>query len=120
MTSQELVGEYQRLSLLDEAVVRYHSIGEDFIQLLDQYINVPEGAQQYTFIGPDYILLGKVCEDEKGKYWKVAYAAHRIKGTSIDLFLKLAPFELDRVMFSRYHNMDKQKTYSWKTLNRSW
>lgn len=118
MTSQQSIGEYHRLSLLDEAVVLYHSVGEDFIKLLDEYINVPDGVQQYTFIAPDHILMGKVCEDEKGKYWEVAYAAHRKEGGSVSLFLELAPFELDRVRFCRYHNMDNEKFYNWKTLKR--
>jgi hypothetical protein len=118
MTLQKSVGEYHRLSLLDEAVLLYHSVGEDFIRLLDEYINVPDGQQQYTFIAPDYILLGKVCEDEKGKYWEVAYAAHRREGGSVELFLELAPFQLDRVRFCRYHNMDNEKFYNWDTLKR--
>lgn len=118
MTSQQSIGEYHRLSLLDEAVVQYHSVGEDFIRLLDLYINVQDGQEKYTFIGPDYLLLGHVGEDEDGRYWHVSYAAHRKPEKTIHLFLELAPFQLDRVRFCRYHNMNTDKYYSWKSLKR--
>lgn len=118
MTSQISVGEYHRLSLIDEAVVLYHSIGEDFIKLLDQYINVRPEEEKYLFVSQDYILMGHVSEDDKGRYWHVSYAAHRKPEKTIDLFLRLAPFSLDRVRFCRYHNMDTDKYYSWKSLKR--
>ena len=118
MTSQQSIGEYHRLSLLDEAVVLYHSVGEDFIKLLDLYINVQDGQEKYTFIGPDYLLLGHVAEDDDGRYWHVSYAAHRKPEKTIHLFLELAPFQLDRVRFCRYHNMNTDKYYSWKSLKR--
>lgn len=118
MKQQASVGEFYQLSLLDEAVVLYHSIGEDFIALLDQYVNIPHGQQRYCFIGPDHLLLGDVQEDEHGKLWHVAYAAHRKPERTISTFLELAPFELDRVKFCRYHNMDNKKIYSWKSLKR--
>jgi hypothetical protein len=118
MTSQQSIGEYHRLSLLDEAVVQYHSVGEDFIKLLDLYINVQDGQEKYTFIGPDYLLLGHVAEDDDGRYWHVSYAAHRKPEKTIHLFLELAPFQLDRVRFCRYHNMNTDKYYSWKSLKR--
>jgi hypothetical protein len=118
MTSQTSVGEYHRLSLLDEAVVLYHSIGEDFIKLLDQYINVRPEEEKYLFISQDYILMGHVSEDDEGRYWHVSYAAHRKPEKTIDLFLRLAPFSLDRVRFCRYHNMDTDKYYNWKSLKR--
>jgi hypothetical protein len=118
MTSQQSIGEYHRLSLLDEAVVQYHSVGEDFIRLLDLYINVQDGQEKYTFIGPDYLLLGHVAEDDDGRYWHVSYAAHRKPEKTIRLFLELAPFQLDRVRFCRYHNMNTDKYYSWKSLKR--
>lgn len=118
MTSQTSVGEYHRLSLIDEAVVLYHSIGEDFIKLLDQYINVRPGEEKYLFVSQDYILMGHVSEDDKGRYWHVSYAAHRKPEKTIDLFLRLAPFSLDRVRFCRYHNMDTDKYCNWKSLKR--
>tara|TARA_X000001388_G_scaffold77401_2_gene78051 strand:+ start:2414 stop:2860 length:447 start_codon:yes stop_codon:yes gene_type:complete len=118
MTSQQSIGEYHKLSLLDEAVVLYHSIGEDFIKLLDLYINVQDGQEKYTFIGPDYLILGHVDKDDKGRYWHVSYAAHRKPEKTIHLFLELAPFQLDRVRFCRYHNMNTDKYYSWKSLKR--
>lgn len=118
MTSQISVGEYHRLSLLDEAVVLYHSIGEDFIKLLDQYINIRPEDDRYLFMAHDYILMGHVEEDEKGRYWHLSYAAHRNKEKTLQIFFELAPFQLDRVRFCRYHNMDTEKFYSWKSLKR--
>lgn len=118
---QPSVGKDYRLSLLDEAVVLYHTQKQDFIALQDYYLNCPDGAQRYYFSGPDHILMGEVLSDEDGKYWHVAYAASRNPSKTIDLFLKLAPFSLDRVLFCRYHNMNKpnpEKFYSWESLKR--
>lgn len=118
MTSQISVGEYHRLSLLDEAVVLYHSVGADFIKLLDQYINIRPEDNRYLFMSHDYILMGHVAEDEEGRYWHLSYAAHRNQEKTLQIFFELAPFQLDRVRFCRYHSMDKEKFYNWKTLKR--
>lgn len=112
------VGEYYRLSMIDEAVVLYNTKKENFINLLDEFLNIPVGTEKYLWMAVDYILMAEVLEDEQGKYWDVAYAAHRIPGKTIDLFLELAPFRLDRVSFCRYHNIDKPKIYLWKNLLR--
>lgn len=118
---QVSVGEDYRLSLLDEAVVLYHTQGQNFIWLQDYYLNCPHGGERYFWSAPNHILMAEVLEDEIGRYWKVAYAASRDPSKNIELFFKLAPFPLDRVVFTRYHRMNKpdsEKFYSWKTLKR--
>jgi hypothetical protein len=115
--SQVLVGSDYKLPLLEQAVCIYNSQGEDFYNLLFEYLQT-EGKQNYIFTGPDYILIGGVEEDDEGKYWHVAYAAHSNPKKTLQLFFELAPFRLDRVRFSRYHNMDKLKTYSWDDILR--
>tara|TARA_R100000234_G_C4996181_1_gene178062 strand:- start:1055 stop:1486 length:432 start_codon:yes stop_codon:yes gene_type:complete len=112
------VGEYYKLSLLDEAVVLYHTKKENFIDLLDQFSNIPEGKERYSFISAQYIILGEVLEDDKGRYWDIAYAAHRFPDKTIASFFELAPFKLDRISFCRYHDIDKPKMYRWETLLR--
>jgi hypothetical protein len=120
MTYPQLVGEDYRLSMLDEATVLYHTQGEDFIKLLDYYVNCQEGEQKYFFAAPTHILMGEVREDEDGSYWHVAYAASRDKN-AVAMFLELAPFPLDRVHFCRYHKMNHDnpyKFYTWKNIQR--
>ena len=98
------------LTLLDEAVIDYNVMGQDFIQILDAYVNAFAHAKRYTFFGPDYILLGQ--EETRvnpldpeseltDPYWYVVYAASKKKDTCA-LFLELMPYPLDRVGFSRY------------------
>ncbi len=118
--SQQSVGEYYKLSLVDEATVLYHTQGEDFIKLLDYYINCQEGEEKYFFSSPTYMLAGEIKEDEVGRYWHISYAASRSENT-LDMFLKLAPFPLDRIKFCRYQKMNEEdpyKFYKWKTLKR--
>lgn len=119
--SQPSVGEYYRLSLLDEAVVLYHSQKQDFIALQDYYLNCSDGERRYYFSGPDYMLLTDVRTDEEGDYWNIAYAATRDKSKSLQIFFDLAPFRLDRVQFCRYHKMNTPnpyKIYTWDNLQR--
>lgn len=117
MTLHPLIGE---LSLVDEAVVRYHSKGYRFVDLLDEHLNFRRPDERYIFSGPDYLLLGEVQEDDEGKYWLVNYAASRNK-SAIKLLMDLAPYKLDRVAFSRYRHISKDtpdiyKFYKWDTL----
>lgn len=120
MTLHRSVGD---LSLLDEAVIRYHAKGFDFIELLDQYLNYRDPMRRYVFSAPDYLLLAEDTEDkEHGRFWRVVYAASR-RPDAISHFLKLAPYKLDMVAFSRYRNMttdkpDTNKFYSWDNLIR--
>jgi len=121
MTSQQLDGDH--LSMIDEAVIRYHAKGEDFIALLDQHLNFRAPEEKYVYSGPDYLMLGRVEEDEEhGRYWYVAYAASKNK-QPIKQFLELAPYKLDSVCFSRYRNMTKDSPeinnfYKWDRLER--
>ena len=120
MTLHPLAGE---LSLVDEAVVRYHSKGWKFVDLLDEHLNYRAPDKRYIFSGPDYLLLGEVKEDEQGKYWLVNYAASRDR-SAIRLLMDLAPYKLDRVAFSRYRHISKDKPeiykfYKWDKLYES-
>jgi hypothetical protein len=95
----------------------YNTQNLDFYNLIAEYLHT-EGKQNYIFTGPDYILIAGVEEDEKGKYWHLAYAAHNNPKRTLKIFFELAPFRLDRVMFCRYYNMDKLKMYKWDSLLR--
>tara|TARA_R100000278_G_scaffold72120_1_gene56690 strand:+ start:286 stop:663 length:378 start_codon:yes stop_codon:yes gene_type:complete len=118
MTSPQSAGD---LSLLDEAVVRYHAKGFDFIELLDQYLNPRPHQKRYVYSSPECLILAEEDEDEEhGRFWRVVYAASRIKNP-ISYFFKLAPYKLDIVAFSRYRRMttdkpDCNKFYSWDKL----
>lgn len=121
MTCQPLIGEYYKLSLLEEAIVLYNTQGADFSDLVNYYIRADGSTEKYFFGGPEYLLMGEVREDEEGRYWHIAYAAHRNPKKALDIFWELAPFPLDRVEFCRYqkmHNENPYKIYSWKTLER--
>ena len=50
--------------MIDEAVVLYNTKKENFINLLDEFLNIPVGTEKYLFMAVDYILLGEVLEDE--------------------------------------------------------
>jgi len=90
--------EPTRITLMDQAVMLYHSKGQNFLDLLDPYLsNFPE-TEYYTFFGPDYIMLGRKETDEQGDYWHVDYAA----GDGLKVFLRLMPYRLDRIGFHRY------------------
>jgi len=118
---QTLVGDDYRLSLLDEAVVLYHTQGQEFVWLQDYYLNCPHGGERYFWSSPEHILMAEVLEDEIGRYWKVAYAASRDPSKKVALFMELAPFPLDRVAFTRYQKMNtpnSEKFFGWDTLKR--
>lgn len=102
--------EPTRLTPLDRAVGLYHSMGEDFIELLDHYISCFPEAKRYVFAGPGYLLLGH--EETRSNphienpattdpYWYVTYAGSDT-GQSLHQFLRLMPYPLDKVGFSRY------------------
>jgi hypothetical protein len=120
MTLHPLAGD---LSLIDEAVVRYHAKGYDFIVLFDQFLNFREPEKKYIFSAPDYLILAEdVDMGAEGRCWRVAYAASR-RNTPVKHFLSLAPYKLDNVCFSRYRNItqdvpEKNKFYSWARLER--
>ena len=99
-----------RLTLMDQAVVFYHSLGLDFVELLDQYISAFPEAKRYTFIGPDYFLLGHEetridPNDPEPRqtepYWYISYMASGREKPLLH-FMRLMPYPLDRVGFLRY------------------
>ena len=119
--SQPLVGEDYRLSLMDEAVVLYHTQKQDFVWLQDYYLNCPHGEERYYWSAPNYMLMAEVLEDDEGRYWKIAYASSRDPRKTMEVFFDLAPFPLDRVLFTRYHRMNNpnsEKFFSWDSLKR--
>lgn len=100
--------EPTRLTPLDHAVGLYHSFGEDFISLLDQYVSSFPEAKRYTFIGPGYILLFHEetrtnphahISDITEPYWYLTYASTQ---NGLSSLIKYMPYFLDRVGFSRY------------------
>jgi hypothetical protein len=94
ITSSEPV----RTSLLEDAHKLYRLCGKSFDELLNTYLyRLPED-EYYIFIGPHYLLLGRKATDANGDYWHLDYAA----GDGMKIFLKLAPYHLDRVGFHRY------------------
>jgi hypothetical protein len=100
------------LSLLDKAIIQYHSVGADFELLLGQYLLNGVVLSSY-----DYLLLGR---DVDGKYWEIGYAASDLNNP-IKLFMDLAPYRLDKVAISRYRDIPKNKEdifrfYSWDRL----
>jgi len=123
MTSQQLNGSEQ-ISLLDEAVIRYHAKGLDFIELLDQYLNYRPPAERYVFSTPKLLLLAELAyTEERGYYWYVLYAAARGGEDVIAKFMEFAPYKLDTVAFARYRSMgldtpDTIKYYNWNRLER--
>jgi hypothetical protein len=123
MTSQQLDGD-EEISLLDEAVVKYHAKGLDFIELLDQYLNYRAPSERYVFSTPKLLLLAELAhDDEHGYFWYVLYAAARGGENPVAKFMEFAPYKLDTVAFARYRSMgldtpDKIKHYNWNRLER--
>jgi|DEB0MinimDraft_10_1074344.scaffolds.fasta_scaffold00932_8 hypothetical protein len=112
------------LTPLDRAVILYHTMGEDFISILDQYISSFPHSKRYTFFGPGYILLGHEetrenphVEDSPAisPYWYVTYASG-----NLPKLIQLMPYELDRVGFARYAKYPERGIcfVLTKTLNR--
>lgn len=119
-TSQQFDG---RLSLLDEAVIRYHAAGQDFIAMLDYFLNYRPPAKRYVFSAPDHLMLfEEITDEEHGRHWRIAYAASR-KKNAITHLMDIAPYKLDTVSFSRYRHLalgkvNKFKHYNWEKLYR--
>lgn len=100
------------LTLIDKAIIQYHSVGEDFELLMAQYLINGVVLSSY-----DYLLMGR---DVDGKYWEVGYAASECNNP-IKLFMDLAPYRLDKVAISRYRDIPKNtedvfRFYSWDKL----
>jgi len=96
-----------RLTPMDQAVITYHSAGEDFVKLLDSYISSYPEAKRYVFFAPNIILLGheetrvnpNVWDSPKrNPYWLIAYA----QGLSIASLVPMMPYYLDTIGFNRY------------------
>ena len=69
MTSQQLDGDEQ-ISLLDEAVIKYHAKGIDFIEILDDYLNFRPPYERYVFSTPQVLLLvERGHNEEHGHFW---------------------------------------------------
>lgn len=114
------------LSEMDKAVVLYHSLGEDFVQLLDTYLNAPSHFHTFVFRTPDTLILGHretradphsaTSPQTEPPYWYVAYAGssapHPIK-----TILQHMPYHLDRVAFARYAK-DKRKRLRFLNTNK--
>ena len=123
MTSQQLDGNEQ-ISLLDEAVIKYHAKGMDFIEILDDYLNFRPPYERYVFSTPQVLLLvERGHNEEHGHFWYIMYSASRGGCSPIADFMKFAPYKLDTVAFARYRSMsldtpDRIKYYNWNRLER--
>lgn len=110
MKSRILPGD---ITLYDEAVILYNSVGEDFEKLV-QLHHRNNGVVLHT---PLWLLMGM---DIGGEYWQIGYAASKLPNP-IKLFMDLAPYRLDKVAISRYRDIPKNtedvfKFYSWDKL----
>lgn len=113
--SRTLAGD---LSLMDEAVVKYHAAGYRFVDLLNYYLDNKGDSEKYMYCSPNYLVLAEVMDHEKyGRHWHVAYAASK-PGVGIRYMMDLVPFKLDIISFCRYRNIhnteeDIIKYYKW-------
>lgn len=120
MTWQQSSGD---LSLIDEAVVRYHAAGQDFIAMFDYFLNFRAPNKRYIYSAPDYLMLfQEVTDEEHGRHWQVAYAASR-KKNAVRHLMDIAPYRLDIIAFSRYRHLaigrvNEFKYYNWDRLYR--
>jgi hypothetical protein len=114
------------LSEMDKAVVLYHSMGEDFIALLDQYLNAPPHFETFVFRTPDTLILGHretrvdphdpASPQDQDPYWYVTYAGSSAPHP-IRTILQHMPYHLDRVAFARYAK-DKRKRLRFLKTNK--
>jgi len=88
--------EPTRLTLMDQAVITYHRMGENFLHLLDFYLSCHPEAERHIRTGPNFFLLFRREED----YWLVDYFGGSL--ANISLLLGFMPYYLDRVAFVRY------------------
>lgn len=110
MKSRTLPGD---LTLYDEAIINYNSVGEDFEELVSWH-HRHGGVVLHT---PLWLLVGM---DIRGEYWQIGYAAAKLPNP-IKLFMDLAPYRLDKVAISRYRDIpnnteDVFRFYSWNRL----
>lgn len=110
MKSRILPGD---LTLYDEAVINYNSVGENFDELVMWHMR-NNGVILHT---PLWLLMGV---DIDGECWQIGYAAAKVPNP-IKLFMDLAPYRLDKVAISRYRDIPKNtedifRIYSWDKL----
>tara|TARA_Y100000361_G_scaffold153636_1_gene175999 strand:- start:2679 stop:3047 length:369 start_codon:yes stop_codon:yes gene_type:complete len=110
MKSRTLPGD---ISLYDEAVILYNTVGIDFNELIMMH-HLNGGVVIST---PLWFLMGM---DIRGEYWQIGYAAAKVENP-IKLFMDLAPYRLDKVAISRYRDIPKNtedvfRFYSWERL----
>lgn len=120
---QELAGD---ITLMDHAVVHYHALGWDFVDLLDAFINPPLGSKRYVFSGPRYLILVEELDlenpedpesDKIDPYWHIAYQ-NCLDG--LETLFKIAPYKLDKVCFMRNKigNITGFRFYKWDKLQK--
>jgi hypothetical protein len=92
--------EPTRLTLMDQAVITYHKMGENFLDLLDFYLSCHPEAERHIRTGPNFFLLFRKEPDPDGDYWLVDYFGGSL--ADVPLLLSFMPYRLDRVGFVRY------------------
>lgn len=89
-----------RLTLMDRAVITYHSMGENFLDLLDFYLSCHPEAERHIRTGPNYFLLFRKDGPEDDPYWLIDYFGG--SGNLLARMMEFMPYYLDRVAFVRY------------------
>lgn len=92
--------EPTRLTLMDQAVITYHAMGENFLDLLDFYLSCHPEAERHIRTGPNFFLLFRKAGPADDPYWLVDYFGG--SGNLISTMVKFMPYHLDRVAFVRY------------------
>lgn len=108
-----------------EKFYREH-MGQDFIRLLDWYLLSSKADGRYLSSGPGYLLLFH--EEDRSHpladssertrpYWYLTYmgTTKPLDASLIRTFLKLMPYPLDRVGFSRYAKDQGKRMHFLKT-----
>lgn len=108
--------EPTRLTQMDRAVGLFHSFGEDFVGMLDNYLSCFPEAKRYVHVGPNFFILfheedrvdPMVRDSPKTEpYWYLSYTASEGTHGLLD-FLRFMPYKLDRVGFHRYAKYPKR------------
>lgn len=89
-----------RLTLMDQAVITYHRMGENFLDLLDFYLSCHPEGERHIRTGPNFFLLFRKDGPEDDPYWLIDYFGG--SGNLLARMVEFMPYHLDRVAFVRY------------------
>jgi len=92
--------EPTRLTLMDQAVITYHRMGENFLDLLDFYLSCHPEGERHIRTGPNFFLLFRKDGPADDPYWLIDYFGG--SGNLLSRMTEFMPYHLDRVAFVRY------------------